>query len=100
MPVRKGLCGHAPSDHRAHIVELFENTEVIASFIYAIITLPKHRVIDERSVDSLFVCPLIFGAKLPWRFVLVCFRLFSIGGVVGYKYQPRTGFRVLAPSIG
>ena len=70
-------------------------------------------VIDERSFDSLFLCPLIsvpmqdrtrigclYGAKLPWRFVLVCFRLVSIGGVVVYKYQPRTGFRVLAPSIG
>ena len=24
--LRKGLCGHAPSDHREQIVELFENT--------------------------------------------------------------------------
>ena len=57
----------------------------------------KERVIDERCVDSLFLCPLIFvamqdctrigclhGAKLPWRFV-ICFCLFSIAGVVGYK---------------
>ena len=45
------ICGQAPSDHREQIVELFENTACDCYFIYAIITLPKHRFESQKYVN-------------------------------------------------